>query len=129
MTLYKNPFENIVGKGENAGNQHFLLFPQCFLPFPKEFSNFLSHLFCCLQMLSIWTSLKFYRFVKSRVFHDPLVSLNFEGFDPRIFLNDSQNLLFTFCNSYGRGHCDPLNRKLRENPVKSSTHGNYLMKS
>ena len=21
--------ENIVGKGENAGNQHFLLFPQC----------------------------------------------------------------------------------------------------
>ena len=25
--------ENIVGKGENAGNQHFLLFPQCFQPF------------------------------------------------------------------------------------------------
>ena len=24
----KKPFENIVGKGENAGNQHFLLFPQ-----------------------------------------------------------------------------------------------------
>ena len=23
--------ENIVGKGENAGNQHFLLFPHCFL--------------------------------------------------------------------------------------------------
>ena len=22
--------ENIVGKGENAGNQHFLLIPQCF---------------------------------------------------------------------------------------------------
>ena len=22
--------ENIVGKGENAGNQHFLHFPQCF---------------------------------------------------------------------------------------------------
>ena len=22
--------ENLVGKGENAGNQHFLLFPQCF---------------------------------------------------------------------------------------------------
>ena len=30
---YKKPFENIVGKGENAGNQHFLLFPPCFLPF------------------------------------------------------------------------------------------------
>ena len=25
-------FENIVGKGENADNQQFLLFPQCFLP-------------------------------------------------------------------------------------------------
>ena len=26
--------EAIVGKGENAGiNQHFLLFPQCFLPY------------------------------------------------------------------------------------------------
>ena len=22
--------ENVVGKGENAGYQHFLLFPQCF---------------------------------------------------------------------------------------------------
>ena len=64
-TLFKNPFENIVGKGENAGNQHFLLFPQCFLPFPNEISIFLSHFFCCLQMLSIWTSLKFCRFEKS----------------------------------------------------------------
>ena len=27
--------ENIIGKGENAGNQHFLLFPQCF---QKSFS-------------------------------------------------------------------------------------------
>ena len=26
-TLKKQVFENIVGKGENAGNQHFLLFP------------------------------------------------------------------------------------------------------
>ena len=24
--------ENTVGKGGNAGYQHFLLFPQCFLP-------------------------------------------------------------------------------------------------
>ena len=35
MTLKKEPFENNVGKGENAGNQHFPLLPQCFLPFPK----------------------------------------------------------------------------------------------
>ena len=26
-TLEMKPFESIVGKGENAGNQHFLLFP------------------------------------------------------------------------------------------------------
>ena len=35
-----NSFENIVGKGENAGNQHFLLFPQCFLPIPERTSMF-----------------------------------------------------------------------------------------
>ena len=29
-TLKKRPNENIVEKGENAGNQHFLLFPQSF---------------------------------------------------------------------------------------------------
>ena len=28
------------GKGENAGNQHFLLFPQCFLTFPNQISIF-----------------------------------------------------------------------------------------
>ena len=28
--LRKKPLENIVGKGENAGNQHFVLFQQCF---------------------------------------------------------------------------------------------------
>ena len=28
--LFLDIVENIVGKGENAGNQHFLLFPQCF---------------------------------------------------------------------------------------------------
>ena len=50
-TLEKKPFENIAGEGENAGNQHFLLFPQCFLPFPKQISIFRSHLFCRLQML------------------------------------------------------------------------------
>ena len=39
LTLYhithrKKPFENIIGNGENAGIQHFCLFPQCFLPYP-----------------------------------------------------------------------------------------------
>ena len=30
MTSPSDRVENIVGKGENAGYQHFLLFPQCF---------------------------------------------------------------------------------------------------
>ena len=30
--------ENIVGKGKNAGYQHFLLFPQCFQNTPSEMS-------------------------------------------------------------------------------------------
>ena len=57
----KNPFENIAGKGENAGHQHFLLFPQCFLPFPIQITIFQSHLFCRLQVLSSWTSLQICR--------------------------------------------------------------------
>ena len=32
-TSRRNAFENIVGKRENAGKQHFLFFPQCFLPY------------------------------------------------------------------------------------------------
>ena len=28
--------KSIGGKGENAGNQHFLLLPRCFLPFPGQ---------------------------------------------------------------------------------------------
>ena len=52
-TLEKKPFENTVGKGENAGNQHFLLFPQCFLPIPKRIYDFRITLFCRLQVLSI----------------------------------------------------------------------------
>ena len=31
----KKAVENIVGKGEKASNQHFLLFQQCFLTFQK----------------------------------------------------------------------------------------------
>ena len=51
---YKTLFENIVGKGEYAGNQHFPLFPQCFLAFPKQISISEPYLFCCLHILSIW---------------------------------------------------------------------------
>ena len=36
----KEAFENIVGRGENAGHQHFLLFPQCFLPYERKIAPF-----------------------------------------------------------------------------------------
>ena len=65
MTLKKKPFQNTVEKGENADNQHFLLFPQCFLPSPKQVSIFHSHLFCRLQTLLIWTPLKNSHLVRS----------------------------------------------------------------
>ena len=48
--LRKGHFENFLGKGENADNQHFLL-PKCFLPFLKQNLNFESHLFCRLHLL------------------------------------------------------------------------------
>ena len=35
---------NMVGKGENAGNQHFLLFPQCLHPYKGKFASFEPHL-------------------------------------------------------------------------------------
>ena len=39
-TWKKKSFENIVEKGENEGNQHFLLFSQCFSTLPKTNFNF-----------------------------------------------------------------------------------------
>ena len=35
----KEAFEDNVGKGNDAGNQYFLLFPQCFLPDNPLFSR------------------------------------------------------------------------------------------
>ena len=46
----KKAFENIVGKGENASNQHFRLFQQYFLPVPTQNSIFQSQLFFHLQI-------------------------------------------------------------------------------
>ena len=65
-TLKRKNSESIVRKGENAGNQHFLLFPQCFLPYQK--SSYDPQLFCRLQMLSIWFSPKFGRLAMKFVF-------------------------------------------------------------
>ena len=41
MTLRKKSLKNIVGKGEDAGNQHFLLFPHnVFYPSGNKFQFF-----------------------------------------------------------------------------------------
>ena len=35
-TLGKKPLENILGNGQNAGKQHFILFQQYFQPFQNQ---------------------------------------------------------------------------------------------
>ena len=49
--LKKKSFENIVGIGENAGNKHFLLFLQSFIPIPKLISVFKFNSFFHQQVL------------------------------------------------------------------------------
>ena len=44
--------ENIVEKGENAGNQHFLHFPKYFSPIEEQIIAFEKPLNCPLQILS-----------------------------------------------------------------------------
>ena len=53
-TLRKRPFENIVGKEENAGNQYFLLFPRCFLPFLTKFQFFTNIYFVICKFFQFW---------------------------------------------------------------------------
>ena len=42
ITVYSTtpPFENTLIKEENVGNQHFLLFPQCFLSYIEQILSF-----------------------------------------------------------------------------------------
>ena len=39
MHLRKKALKNVVGKGEDGGIRHFLLFPHCFLPMQQEFQH------------------------------------------------------------------------------------------
>ena len=89
MALIKHAFENIVGKGENAGNRHFLHLPQCFLPFPKQISIFWIRLFCRLQNALNWDRTKILPFGKGL---KVLVKLGF-----KICLNLQLNMV----NSHG----------------------------
>ena len=36
----KKPLKHIVEKKKNVGNQHFPLFPQCFIPYQRQSSSF-----------------------------------------------------------------------------------------
>ena len=56
---FKEAFEKIVAKGENAGHQHFLLFPQCFLTYKGNTAPLKPPRNCRLQMLTIWMLPKF----------------------------------------------------------------------
>ena len=47
MTKGKTPFENIMGKEENAGSQHFLHFLQCFLPYQRQIPSFKPQVIVC----------------------------------------------------------------------------------
>ena len=53
--------ENTVRKEEIACNKQFLLFSWCCLPYMVLIFHFRCTLKCCLQLVSIWTSLKFCR--------------------------------------------------------------------
>ena len=87
MCLQFKYFKNTMGKREIAHNEQFLLFPQCFLPIWRAFCHCYQNcrlqtltvwkglkfvvwervklnLFCCLQMLSIWTRVKICYLVK-----------------------------------------------------------------
>ena len=55
-----NERENIVEKAENAGYQHFLLFPTCILPYQgQNFIIWAPPLSFRLQVLSVWIRLNF----------------------------------------------------------------------
>ena len=65
--LFDRP-ENIVVKGENTGNQHFLLFPQCFQKAPSSgfekfgivWYRFKLHITeCAISVVPISTNLAF----------------------------------------------------------------------
>ena len=87
-----------LGKGETAGNQHFFLFPQCFLTLPNQFSILHPHFFSCLQMLSIWTILRLCCLVKSYGWIKILQTIVEKGHPRNIPVKLFQNLS---CSSRG----------------------------
>ena len=76
MTLRKLSFENIVGNGENAGNKHFLLFLQYFLPLPTQISIFpLTFILSSASAFNLGASTKILFGKELKLFVEKIISL------------------------------------------------------
>ena len=103
--MRKMPLENIVEKRENAGNNHFLVFPQFLLPFPKQSSIFQLHFFGHLQMLFnrliLWGLMSF-----STVFQLYRGSqCNYPCFPGVLFSDTPHNILSKPLAAFPHNHC------------------------
>ena len=117
-----------VGKGENAGNHHFLLFPQCFLPSEKE----------VLLLIYVY-------FVVCKCFEFGPVLNKMSFFKELIFFSDKSNqdlthLVFSTCllsklltcnlvfpSAFLKVALQILGRKFYKNTKKSSLYSQSLL--
>ena len=112
-TQRKKLLINTVGKGENAGSQHFLLFLQCF---PTVWNTtlifWITFTFSHANPFKIWTCLKLCRLVNGKifitftdnplsVFSDNATDLvdNF-GYTVKVALNPFNNILYKYSNKW-----------------------------
>ena len=105
---------------------YFLLFPQCFLPYQRQKSSYELHLFCHLQMLSIWSHPKL-SFGKELInicrLQMPRVCTRLKNYP------SSKSLVLRFCSCFSlttrSRHLTTLKKKALENTVgKGENAGN-----
>ena len=93
----KEAFENIVEKGANAGNQHFLLFYNVFYPFKMKYHH-------SGKTFPIWTGQNFSvsqqvksKIIESIVENDKILVTTFLHFSHCFsFLTDKNSSIFSF---------------------------------
>ena len=107
-TLEMNPFENFVGKGENAGNQHFLLFIQCFLLLSNTYFKF---------------SVKFILLSANSFNLDSEVTALSKHFllSYHVFSTLSKNIISLPVHVYGYRICHPQSFRLEESKISCTT--------